>query len=699
MATFFERVGSAVSNFFSGNGNSSSEVTIKPGDTLTKIAAANNTTVDAIAKANNIADVNKIYAGNTLTIPGTKASKPATTTTVKTGFDSTSAKTSSPSETNDASAPAADEGSSDNVTAAADRFTQILEAAGLEASNENIAAIADDPQKFMAERGLNLSSYLNDLQIDPNELGTILDPNNPSYKLGGDFNYSASTPDASIVSDIPTAGDTPVVDTATASDKVMGENYTVNAATGTVRDENLVNADGYAIDMTGAATGVNADGTRNLVGEALNDFASQSFSTIIDTSTVAGKLLANKMGEGNYLDSKATILGQMKILSEEFKDGNGDPAIPVWAQSTARELSRTIAFKGITGTAALAATSNAMMEATIGIAEKEAAFFQTTTLQNLDNRQAAIINKATVLSKFEVSNLEARSAAAVQNAKTFLEMDLTNLANEQQAEVLNKQARVDALFNDVAETNVNRRFNITNEIENRQFYDNLSTTVAMHNSSEINAMKSANANRADAAAQWAAETELTRAKWESEMAYNIDVSNATWRRTVETENTKLEFEAASIDVKNALGLTTETLNRIWDRVDAQLDYIWRSTEADEQRDYDLLIAELQAQGAAAEAKSKSRGSLLGSIISAGATIFTAFAPSDIRLKEDIRIFDTLPNGVKIYTWTWNAEGKRIGADKHPGFGVIAQEIQETHPEAVVLGEHGYLMVNYEKVTK
>ena len=39
----------------------------------------------------------------------------------------------------------------------------------------------------------------------------------------------------------------------------------------------------------------------------------------------------------------------------------------------------------------------------------------------------------------------------------------------------------------------------------------------------------------------------------------------------------------------------------------------------------------------------------------------------------------------------------IGADRYPGFGVLAQEIQETHPDAVSEGEDGYLMVNYRKV--
>jgi hypothetical protein len=31
------------------------------------------------------------------------------------------------------------------------------------------------------------------------------------------------------------------------------------------------------------------------------------------------------------------------------------------------------------------------------------------------------------------------------------------------------------------------------------------------------------------------------------------------------------------------------------------------------------------------------------------------------------------------------------------YGVIAQEVAETHPEAVMTGEHGYMMVDYNKL--
>lgn len=51
-----------------------STYTIKDGDTLSGIAKSNGTTVEELAKLNNIADPNKIYAGEALTLPGAASS-------------------------------------------------------------------------------------------------------------------------------------------------------------------------------------------------------------------------------------------------------------------------------------------------------------------------------------------------------------------------------------------------------------------------------------------------------------------------------------------------------------------------------------------------------------------------------------------------------------------------------------------------
>jgi hypothetical protein len=471
----------------------------------------------------------------------------------------------------------------------------------------------------------------------------------------------------------------------------------VNAATGTVSNEAQVDAEEYTIDMEGAATGINADGTKSVLGDALNDFATQDISTVIDTTTVAGKLLAQKLGEGNYTDAKATVMGQMKIISQEFKNSNGDPVIPPWAQAMHRDAQKSIAFSGISGSAATAAFSNAIMEATLGVAEKDATFFQTLTNMNLDNRQQSVINKANVLSKLEMANLDARSQAAVQNAKAFMQMDLTNLENAQQAEVINKQALVQSMFDNTKAINAQRLFTAETENDMNKFYSELQNSVDRHNTSETNALKKFNSGEINDAAQFNADMKNDRQQFLSSMQYNIDISNAKWRQTVETANNQNMVDAHTADVKAALDLTQEAQNNLWDSADNLLDYIWKTTDNDMERELRLLTAQMTAQSGQSSGSSFMSGLLtlggafLGS--SGGSKWLAGILPSDTRLKENIEHYDTL-KGVEFYTWDWNKEGKRIGADQYPSFGVLAQEVQKTHPKAVVEGPDGYLRVNY-----
>lgn len=677
------KVVSAVGNTVRGN----SSYTIASGDTLSAIAAANGTTVAALMAANpSISNANRISAGASLTIPGRSSGG---SNTAYSGGGGGNGGGGGGAGTPADDTPVVEEVS--NEAAAIARFTELAAASGVVSSNEEIEAMMADPEGYLTERGLTLSDVVP--TMDANAEGTTLDPNDPRYTTSADVNYATTAVDAELV-DVPATAAIGNSATDTSADRLNADQYQADAISGEIRDQNLVDAEAYTLDMEGSSTGVNADGTINYTGVALNDYASQNISRMIDTSTVAGKLLANKLGDGNYTDTKSTILGQMSIISEEFKDGSGNPTIPSWAQGAYRNITRTISFSGMSGTAAIAASSNAIMEASLGIAEKEATFFQTLTVKSLDNRQESIINKANILAKFDTLNLSARESAAVENAKAFLEMDMTNLKNEQQVELVNVQNRVDAMFTDVAEENVNRRFNITNNMENRQFYDTLKLEAATFNATVTNSVKDANANRSDAASRFNIERTMARDQYESSMARVIDESNATWRREVYTTNTRMEFEAASVDVKNAIGLTTEGMNRMWDRVDSQLDYIWRSTEADEQRDFELVVAEMTAAAAAAAGKASAKGSIWGSIIGGAATVLAA---SDERLKDNLAHYDTLPNGVKIYTWDWNDTAKSLGVDDTPSMGVIAQEIMKTHPDAVHMGKDGYLRVNYGKI--
>jgi hypothetical protein len=70
----------------------------------------------------------------------------------------------------------------------------------------------------------------------------------------------------------------------------------------------------------------------------------------------------------------------------------------------------------------------------------------------------------------------------------------------------------------------------------------------------------------------------------------------------------------------------------------------------------------------------------------------AIAASDRRLKTDIRKLGELDNGLPFYSF------KYIWADKSR-IGLMADEVEKVHPDAVVTGPLGFKLVNYAKAVK
>lgn len=87
-------------------------------------------------------------------------------------------------------------------------------------------------------------------------------------------------------------------------------------------------------------------------------------------------------------------------------------------------------------------------------------------------------------------------------------------------------------------------------------------------------------------------------------------------------------------------------------------------------------------------------------IYAGADIL-AYASSDKRLKEDIVTIDnSLEKITKItgYEYNWNSIAQEMYPERtERDVGVIAQEVQEVLPSAVVEREDGYLAISYDKL--
>ena len=527
-------------------------------------------------------------------------------------------------------------------------------------------------------------------------------------KIEGDASKYATS---KITADVDTTGEATTIDQVqqgtissynvdTVADEVTKDIYQVDPVTGVVTDKDLVDADSLVIDTTGLATGVNKDGSVNLVGKALEDYATQNTANIVDTTTTAGKLLALELGEGNYTDSKSTILGQIDIISKMFVDSNGNPRIPPSHSKVASAVQQIIGFSGVSGTAAQELITNALMDTTLTIAKDEASGFAAIDAANLSNRQQAIINKSQVLANVEIANLNTRTKAAVQNSQNFMSMNLANLSNEQKAEEINKQNRVLALFEDSKAVNTQRMFDAQAKNDFEKFYDQLNVQVQQYNATAKDNWTKWEKGEINDNAEFNATLENNREQFYQTMQYNIDLANAKWRQAVTLKNTELQFEAASADAKNMFNLSTEALNQIWDRADAIFDYAWKTSENALNRDNSIAIANIQASAAG----KSSTGGFWGALARLGGTFLGTEAGaswlaglSDVRLKENIKKIKQNKFGVNFYRWDWNDKAKDLGISVPSGYGVLAQELQKTHPEMVSEHNSGYLIVDYGKL--
>ena len=98
-----------------------------------------------------------------------------------------------------------------------------------------------------------------------------------------------------------------------------------------------------------------------------------------------------------------------------------------------------------------------------------------------------------------------------------------------------------------------------------------------------------------------------------------------------------------------------------------------------------------AQLAAANAQNAANSSFTSGLMGlAGAGIMKY---SDINMKENIKAIGYLPNGLPVYEYEYKPEFKDI-AGHGVQIGVMAQEVEEHFPEAVVLQPNGFKAVNY-----
>ena len=242
---------------------------------------------------------------------------------------------------------------------------------------------------------------------------------------------------------------------------------------------------------------------------------------------------------------------------------------------------------------------------------------QTMNLENLSNRQAMVLAEASALANLDMGNLNNRQQTAVQNAQNFLQLDMANLSNEQQTELFKSQQVINSMLTDQAAVNASRQFNAQSENQANQFYDNLNSTINMHNSEQQNAQERFNSGQVNAANQFNAEMKNNREQFNAQNQLVVDQSNATWRREIATQDTAAINRANELNAINTLDISNTAYNNMWGLYGDQMEWAWTSAENQQERLNELAQEQLSLEERKMEIdaeSSKSFGNLVSTLL-------------------------------------------------------------------------------------
>lgn len=287
------------------------------------------------------------------------------------------------------------------------------------------------------------------------------------------------------------------------------------------------------------------------------------------------------------LNPKATVQYQ---LGELYKALDNQSGLPAWAAPAVRKVSALMAQRGLGASSmAGAAITQAIYESAIPIAANDAKAYANIQLKNLDNAQKATLQNAVIYAAMDKANLDARLSAAVNNARNFLSIDISNLNNQQKTNELNFQGKLQTLFNNQAQENAARQFNAKSQNEVEMFFAELGVQAENANKNRIAATRQFNADQSNAQSRFVASLQDSREKFNQNMQLQIDQSNVTWRRNINTANTAVQNETNRLNALNLLQINQSALNNLWQRYRDEASWSLQISENANQRAHQVAM--------------------------------------------------------------------------------------------------------------
>ena len=243
------------------------------------------------------------------------------------------------------------------------------------------------------------------------------------------------------------------------------------------------------------------------------------------------------------------------------------------------------------------------------VALENARMAQTVDIANLDAKNAKIMADAAAMSQLDLANLTNTQQANVQRAKAFLDFDMSSLNNQQQVAMFKAQSLASVYMSDTAAENAARQFNASSSDQVGMFFSNLQTNIQQFNNEQANAMEKFNAGEANAISQFNAAQQNARDQFNANQALVVEQANTQWEQAITTMDNAAQNQANRDAAIAANGYTETTYNNMLQQERDILDYTWRSADNALTRENNYLIAEMQKNGAAAQAKGNAVGSI------------------------------------------------------------------------------------------
>jgi hypothetical protein len=353
---------------------------------------------------------------------------------------------------------------------------------------------------------------------------------------------------------------------------------------------------------------------------AMRAAAAQMAARGLSASSIAGQATVQAAMESALPIAQADAATVAKFESQNLSNKQQAALFAAEQRAQFLNLEFTQDFQTkVANAAKITEIANANYSTEVQIALENSRNAQSVQLANMNAQNAKILADAAAMTQLDMTNLNNRQQAQVVNAKAFLDMDMANLNNEQQTEMFKTQSVVNSILSDQAATNAAEQFNATSEMQTNQFYDNLTSTVAMFNAEQKSVLDRFNAGELNAAEEFNATIKNMREQFNASNSLVVEQANAKWLQEVSTMDTAAQNLANRDYAQAATEMTSLAFNGLLQENRDMMSFAWQTENNNADRSTQLAIANIQsadAKEAAAAERSSGFWSALGNVAAA-----------------------------------------------------------------------------------